>query len=180
VANADLAASSVDSVKIVDGSVTSADIQDRTMKIGFPANALNHNTGGLISQYYSGGLRWQSNYTEAAGLTLPRPTDWDGTTDVTMRLWFYPLTATAGYVDWFIRPRAWSAGNSVVDAASVSGTAVYVNQASVLKEQLFTIPASRLNTGLMWYITIQRDGSSETYRDDALLMAVELSYNAVR
>ncbi len=180
VALADLAANSVDSSKIVDGSVGNADIQDRTMKIGFPANALNHNTGGLISQYFSSGLRWQSNYTESAGLTLPRPTDWDGTTDVTMRLWFYPLTATAGYVDWFIRPRAWSAGSAIIDVASISGTAAYVNQASVLKEQIFTIPAARLNTGLMWYITLQRFGSSETYRDDVILMTVELSYNAVR
>ena len=112
---------------------------------------------------------------------MPRPTDWDGTTDVTMRLWFYPYTATAGYVDWFIRPRAWSAGSTVGDVASINGNApVYVSQANVLKEQFFTIPAARLNTGLMWYITLQRFSSLETYRDDVVLMAVELSYSAVR
>jgi hypothetical protein len=180
VATADLAANSVDAAKIVDSSVANADIQDRTMKIGVPANALNHNVGGLIASYYSSGLRWQSNYTEAAGLAVPRPTDWDGTTDVTMRLWFYPTTATVGYVDWFIRPRAWSAGSAVGDVGSINGTAVYTNQANILKEQLFTIPAARLNTGLMWYITMQRYGASETYRDDVILMSVELSYNAVR
>ncbi len=181
VAGADLAANSVDAAKIVDGSVGNAEIQDRIMKIGFPANALNHNTGGLISQSFSAGLRWQSNYTDSAGLTLPRPTDWDGTSDVTLRLWFFPTTATAGYVDWFIRPRAWSAGSVVGDAASLNSTAaVSVNQANVLKEQFFTIPAARLNTGLMWYITLQRLGASETYRDDVVLMTVELSYTAVR
>lgn len=180
VALADLANNSVNGSKIVDGSVGDAEIQDRTIKIGFPANALNHNTGGLISQAYLYGLRWVSNYTESAGLIIPRPTDWDGTSDVTMRLWFYPTTSTAGYVNWFIRPRSWSAGSSISDAASVSGTMVNVNQANILREQLFTIPASTLNPGILWFITVQRYGTGETYRDDLILMAVELSYNALR
>jgi hypothetical protein len=164
---------------IVDGTLTSADIQDITRKISFPAQALNHEPGTII-QDKGPGLLWQQNYASGAYLTLSRPVDWDGTSNVTMRLYFFTTTSTAGYVDFFIRPRAYNHGDTWGDTSSLSGTPVYVSSIYAIREQRFSIPASRFGSKNLWVITIQRQGSGSTYPDDVYLMSVELEYNAVR
>jgi hypothetical protein len=176
---ADLARDAVTTSKIANGNVTSDDIQDITRKISFPAHALNHAPGTIIQDGASG-LLWQANYAQPAFVSIARPVDWDGTSDVTMRLYFFTTTSSPGYVDFFIRPRAYNHGDTWGDAGSLGGTPVYVSSTYAIREQRFTIPASRFGTKSLWVISIQRQGSASTYPDDVYLMSVELEYNAVR
>jgi hypothetical protein len=54
---------------------------------------------------------------------------------------------------------------------------VPVSQASQIREQTITIPAARFGDKALWVITIQREGSLETYAGDVILTSVSLSYS---
>jgi hypothetical protein len=153
-----------------------------TGSLGFGANGLNYNpASGNATQYGGGtvaGLRWQGTGT-AAFLDIPRPYNWDGSTDVTMRLYFLPNTAASGLVDFFIRPRAYNPGDSYGDASSLGAAAVAAGGTSRVGQQTFAIPASRFGTKELWVIAVQRGGSEETYNDAIILLAAELNYHAV-
>jgi len=144
---------------------------------GLPANALNYDGAGTVITQAATGLRWQATYTEAAYWMTSRPSYWDGVSDVELRLYFYPVNSNAGNVQFFIRPRAFDTGDAYGDAASLSGGAVAVAQSSQVRMQKFSIPAARFGTDSLWVITLQRDGMSETYTGDVILMAVELRYS---
>jgi hypothetical protein len=153
----------------------------RTRTISFPANALNYANGGTIISQSDNGLRWSSDFSQGANLILQRPDDWDGTTDVVMNLYFYPTTSTSGIVDFFIRPRAYNPGEHTwADAVSLDGVAVPVSGSSAIKKQTFTIPASKFGSRELWVITIQNKGSEATYPDTVVVMAVSLTYTAIR
>ena len=178
VALADLGSNSVDGSKIVDGSIGDADVSDRTVALSFPAHALNHAPGTVITDFGSG-LRWQANYPEGAYLMVRRPLDWDGVSDVTMHLWLFSMTGNAGYVQFFIRPRSYVSGNTFGDTSSIDAARSYVSVAYTIIDQTVTIPAFRL-AGDLWVITMQRGGTQETYPDDVILLSVALHYTAVR
>ena len=165
--------------QIVDESIADADIKDTTRIIGFPANALNYEPGGIIIANATG-LRWQSSFSKPAYLNIPRPFDWDGTSDVDLVLYFMTTSGTAGNVQFFIRPRAYDPGDTFADAASIAATPLAVAQNSLITRQTIIIPASRFGTKRLWVIAIQRDGSQETYNDDLILTSVGLSYTATR
>ena len=97
---------------------------------------------------------------------------------MTLNLHFYGLGST-GNVDFFVRPRSYTPGNLFADVSSVNGSAVPLTQVTQIGEQSFTVQASALSNRL-WVFTLQRGGSGETYTGDVVLMAVELSYNAVQ
>jgi len=50
----------------------------------------------------------------------------------------------------------------------------------LIQSQSFSIPASRFGAKELWVITVQREGSGETYTDDVILHSVELRYTAIR
>ena len=164
--------------QIADGSITAGDIADRVRNISFPATALNHAADSTIITNYATGLRWQANYQNPAYLILAKPADWDGSSAVTLNLHFYGLGST-GNVDFFVRPRSYTPGNLFADVSSVNGSAVPLTQVTQIGEQSFTVQASALSNRL-WVFTLQRGGSGETYTGDVVLMAIELSYNAVQ
>ena len=164
---------------IVDGSVSSDDIEDRTETLSFPANALNYEPGTII-QADGAGLLWQQSFRDSASLTVARPPDWDGDSDVEMHLYFFPKSNVSGNVDFFIRPRAYDPGDRFEDASSLNGDSVKVSEATIVHEQTFMIPSERFGLAALWVISIQRQGSQSTYADDVVLMSVALSYNAVR
>lgn len=60
---------------------------------------------------------------------------------------------------------------------SLSGDPVSVSSNRQIGEQVIAIPASRFGTKSLWVITVQRQGSLETYGDDVVLSAVSLSYS---
>jgi hypothetical protein len=165
---------------IVDGSVTSADIEDYTRVLYFPAQGLADDPADSTIEPNYDGLRWQ-NVSTSARLIISRPADWDGVSDVNVRLFFYPTTATAGNVQFFIRPRVYDPGDTFLDTTGVLSTIVSVSQANQYNEMLISIPASRFGTKAWWYLVFQRNISvASPYPDDVVLMTVSLSYSAVR
>ena len=144
---------------------------------GQPANGINYDKySTLLTQYYSG-VRWQASYLNSAVYTVPRPIDWDGISDVELRLYFYAVTATSGKVSFFIRPRAFNVGDLGADAPSMASSGVAVTAANEIRMQTFRIPADRFGTKALWMITLQRGASDETYPDDVVLQSLELRYN---
>jgi|GEM_PF-3485128 len=156
--------------------VSSIDAQSTTNTLRFPANALNYDKTSTVISQAASGLEWKASFASPAYLVVPRPSDWDGTSDVTLRLYFRPMTNTSGNVQFFIRPRAYNSGDAFGDAGSLSGDAVAVSQAGQIREQVITIPAARFGTKKLWTIAIQRQGAQETYADDVTLMSLELDY----
>jgi hypothetical protein len=150
--------------------------------LGFPANGLNYNpASGNAVQSGGGtvaGLSWTGTGT-AIFLDIPRPADWDGTSDVTMRLHYATMTTASGLVDFFIRPRGYNPGDGYADASSVSAPAVAAGGRVIIGRQSFTIPSTRFGSKELWVIAIQRGGAEQTYNDEVLLLAAELNYRAV-
>jgi hypothetical protein len=164
---------------IVNGSVTSDDIQDRRQTISFPANALNYRPGSIINED-AAGLVWAYDDAESAYLIISRPADWDGESDVEMRLYFLPTITSRGNVHFFVQPRAFNPGDVFEKAEELSDDPVQVLQMNTVREQVITIPAPFFEEGALWAISIRRAGWESTYRYDVVLMSVALSYNAVR
>ncbi len=146
-------------------------------RLRFPAHALSYqNTSTIITQHQYG-LRWQHNYADGAELAIPRPSDWQGTGDVLMHLYFMPAANTSGSVQFFIRPRAFNPGDTFDDGAvTIAGSAVAVSQAYHVAVESILIPASRFGSDALWVITVQREGTEETCLGDVILMAVDLVY----
>jgi hypothetical protein len=153
---------------------TSADGTQTTLS--YPANALNYDKTSTILTQSANGIRWQANFANPAFLIVPRPLDWDGTSDVTMQLHFTSTTGT-GDVQFFIRPRAFDPGDAFLDTSSLSGDPAAVTANNQVGEQVFTIPAARFGNKALWVITIQRQGSLETYAEDVILNSAGLTYN---
>jgi hypothetical protein len=157
----------------------------RTRTISFPANALNYDESSQIIRQYAGsvagGLLWSRDSSSGAYLFLQRPDDWDGASNVVMNIYFYPTTSTSGDVDFFIRPRAFNpSGDILADANSFDGIAVPVAGSNAIKKQTFSIPASKFGSKELWEISIQNQGFGSTYPDNVVVMAVSLTYTAIR
>ena len=178
-----LANNTVASANIVDESIVAADIHDRQRNIIFPANALNYDKSStILSQSYIG-ILWESDATNGAYLIIPKPLDWDEASNVTMKLFFRVETNNSGVVVFFIRPRAFNSSETYADATGilpVSNVTVPVNSLYKIYEESFTIASTRFGTKNMWIITIQRNGTGETYVDNVHLLCVELIYTAVQ
>jgi hypothetical protein len=210
VTNAKIADNAINSGKIVDGSVATADlannavstdkiqhsaitsekiahnsiyhehIVDRMRTISMPANSLNYQSTTTIITQEGLGLRWQQHYAASAFLIIEKPDDWDGESDVTLTLFFFPTTSASGDVAFFIRPRAYNPGDKHQDASSMSSDPVAASGQWIVDRQIFTIPASRFGGKSLWVISIQNQGTGSTYTDDVILMSVSLSFTAVR
>lgn len=181
VVTADLASNSVTSAKVTDESLTSSDLQNRTRNIILPANALNYPATSTIITQTNAGLKWQSDFNSSAYFIISRPLDWVATTNVTLKLHFIDDATTGGIVTFFIRPRSFNLGDTFIDAASQgpdNTVNVMANNSRILYSQNFTIPYSNLANNI-WVITIQREGTGETFTGDLILMSVELIYTAV-
>ncbi|KQC03518.1 MAG: hypothetical protein APR53_05355 [Methanoculleus sp. SDB] len=150
-----------------------------TRKVSFPANALNYPPDYTTITQYGGGLRWEPSATTAAFLILMRPDDWDGASPVTLTIWFWPTTDTAGFVDFFIYPRSFNDGDLMSDLGYVQGSPVAVSGKFVMHKQEFTIPASNLQNEL-WYISILNGGSGSTHPDAVMVSSVGLTYTGQR
>lgn len=147
-----------------------------TGQVALPANAINFDKNSSVITQAGAGIRWQSNYINAAYLSVPRPADWDGISDVTLHLYFYTTTSSSGNVAFFIRPRAYNSGDSFGDADSLNGAPVPVSAIYQVREQTFTIPAEEFGDEGLWVMTLQREGAGETYADDVILTSTMLSY----
>lgn len=189
VGTSEIAANAVDSARIVEGSIAAGDIgaeqvddariRNTLRAITVPANALNFDKASAVITQHHLGLHWLPNFQNAATISLAKPLDWDGTSNVELKLFFYFEDAGAGVAQFFVRPRSFNGGDSYVDAGSNNGNTVAFTGVGRFGEQTFTIPAASMLKN-WWYITIQRQGQSETYAGDLILSSVRLTYTAVR
>lgn len=164
------------------GSYPNPTIKKMARTLSFNAQSLNFDPtqgGGVISVYPSG-LRWKPDYAASAYLCIAKPADWDGISDVTLTVYFLPVTSTAGNVSFFTRPRSYNPGDTFADASSWGSTPVVNLGAFKVHTQSFVIPYSRFGTKELWVITIQNQATGATYPDDVVVQSVTLSYTAVR
>jgi len=178
VSAADIASNAINSDKIVNGSVSAADIADYTRTVAYPAYVLSRSSANIQPSF--AGLRW-ANVSDGAFLIIPRPADWDGTSDVSFRLFFYPESSTAGNVQFFMRPRVYNVGDTFSDTSGVLSNVASVGLSGRFNELQITIPAARFGSKAWWYLVIQRNASvSGAYPDDVTVMNVAMTYTAVQ
>ena len=168
-------------MKDLQNQITDIKSETHTATISFPASALNYASGPGIRPspciMYHCGLLW-TQQGDAAILSLMRPADWDGVSEVVLSIYFVPTTSTGGFVDFFIRPTSYDPGDPfpgpLYDQHSIP---VEVSASDVIQKQTFTIQASDL-TRESWLIAIQTGGFGTTYPDDVLVESVGLTYTA--
>jgi hypothetical protein len=146
--------------------------------ISIPARAMAYSGLTPISTDGSG-LLWSFTYSGGASLTIKAPADYAGG-NVTFHIFFRPTTATAGIVNFFIRPVSYDSGESIFDPGSVNGDSVTVSGSALnIYEQVFTISAARM-TKDWWHTGIQRQGTDATYSDDVVVYGVAYEYTAIQ
>jgi hypothetical protein len=127
------------------------------------------------------GLLWQADYSRDARIWLEKPLDYKPGTDVTFSILFEVTTATAGSVQFFIRPQSFDSGDTEYDPQSITAPPLAVAGTSsygfgTIYRQDVTIPASRFLKD-NWLVKIQRVGApTETYGDPVLFLSGTLEY----
>ncbi len=147
-----------------------------TRIISIPAAALSFDASDPIT-VVGNGLSWTFTFVGGTTLAVRSPTDYAGG-DVVFRILFQTTTATAGVVNFFLRPTSYNSGEVAFDPGSVSCTAVSVS-GSAFYEQVCTIPLSRL-TKDWWFTSMQREGAGATYSDAVVVLGVVFEYPAVQ
>ncbi|MBP1466401.1 hypothetical protein EYB53_011870 [Candidatus Chloroploca sp. M-50] len=129
-------------------------------------------------------LRWAANVSDEAGFYLARPADWDGTSPVTVRLFFALGGNGAGAVNWRLKlntytPNSgeWLTNPGTRDADSLltfpSGPSWYR-----IYSQSFTLTDSNLADTPLWSFFLLRGNpaNSETFAGQLYLLNIEVEY----
>lgn len=151
-----------------------------TRTISISAAAMSFDSGDpLVS--HGRGLLWSAVISGGTQLVVKTPADYAGG-DVSFSIFFQTTTATAGVVNFFLRPHGYVSGEGQVGPGSnlctpvtVSGTSGFGN----VYEQRCTIAENRL-IGDWWHTTMQRGGTGATYEDDVIVWGVAFEYQAVQ
>jgi hypothetical protein len=154
----------------------------RTEAISFPAHGLNVSDGSTIITREATGLNWENSFSNSAALYVQRPANWTGSGTVTYRILYFRTSTMAGNVEFFARPDSVDAGDTLLDASSISGTVdtdVWDGSGfGGFREITIEIPAARLDAD-WWKITLQRNsGFAGAYPDDIRVTSVALEYDA--
>ena len=145
-------------------------------QLHFPANALGEDPNSPIIQREFDGFLWQHNGVEGAHLTVMRPADWNGSSDVVMRLGMWRDTGAAGNVQFFCRPRHYAPGGTYNDTTGVVSD-IQSDVGEIFDILTIVIPAARLGTDPYWDLVIQRNELvASPYLDDVRITTVELTY----
>ena len=144
--------------------------------VSMPANALNYLPDGTNLIQAPDGIDWSWNSSIGAYITLPKPADWDGATPVSLRLFFFSTTSTAGTVNFFIRPRSFDPGEQWHDVVGISAASASTSSSLQINTVTIPIPPESFGSKALWDITLQRSTTGTTYPDPVALMAFELSY----
>ncbi|MEL7118067.1 MAG: hypothetical protein AAFO07_01460 [Bacteroidota bacterium] len=163
------------------GSVSLPTSSSNTAIYSLPAMGLSYSNASETISETSGGfagvLTWGNNFQGAAAMMLRKPPNYAGG-DVTFKIFFQTSDETAGTVEFFIRPRSYNSGDGFADASSISENPVSVSGSEgfgTLYEQQLTIPESLFQND-WWYVTIQRNSTSNTYPNDVFVYGVALEY----
>lgn len=163
-----------------DGTVSCAAVAGVARTLSFPARTLAFAPGEPSLGLEFDGIRW-SYPGGAPVIVIPRITDWDGVSAVRVRIFFYPTTATAGTVQFFVRPRVYDPGDTFDDALGVESDAVPVGVADRYAEGRITIPAASFGTKAWWYLVFQRGIKGVApYPDDVVITSIAIDYTAMR
>ena len=186
VTQADIANSAVGTAEIENNSITAADIADYSKTMGFTAGAFVTPDGSAVVVEDRGGISFANSFSGSAVLALPRPQDWNGSSDVVMQLFARTRDTGSGTAQFFIRPRSYDDNDLFFDASSIVTNVVnFASSAGSFgrhREFTVTIPSNRLQDD-WWYITLQRDdtpASGTPYTDDVIIVAASLTYTATR
>jgi hypothetical protein len=146
--------------------------------LAFPAFSLAIDPTNLnLVQDYDG-LRWK--YAPAgAALILLRPPDWNGTSDIQIRIFFRSTLNTPGTVQFFVRPRVYDPGDTFQDTTAVLSELVSVSNSNQYGQMTINIPATRFGVKSWWYLVFQRGFSTPTYLDDVVVLSVAIGYTAI-
>ena len=137
----------------------------------------------LLLQVKGDGLLWEATHAGGASVTIKAPTDYAGG-DVSFYIFFKTKTATAGKVDFFLRPTSNNSGDGTLDPGSLNNSDGPVDVSGkigfgTVYQQSFVIPESRLSEA-WWNTTIQREGTGATYPDDVVVRGIAFEYQAVQ
>jgi hypothetical protein len=158
-----------------DGRITSL-MSPVTRTVSFPAASLSFNSTFITEDGW--GLLFPASFEGEARLVFRAPPDYSGG-DVTFSVFFLTTSSTSGIVSFFIRPTSYDSEDLFADPGDIQSTGVSVSAASTYYQQNFTIPASRLTKAWWALYAVQRGGTGETYPDDARLVSVSFTYNAL-
>ena len=147
--------------------------------LAFPAFSLAFDPANPNLVHNYDGLRWKFTYSVSANLVLPRPPDWDGASDIQIRIFFKPTSNTPGTVRFFVRPRVYDPGDTTYDTSGVFSELVSVSNVSQFSQMTITIPATRFGTKSWWYLVIQRDSPTPTYPDEVVILSMAIDYTAI-
>lgn len=165
---------------VPEGSVTSDEIGDVTRTIVLPARTISFNPiGGITPE--NGGVRYPLDNVTSA-VSIPRPSDWDGASDVTIRILFDTESSNLGDVQFYLRPRIYDSGDPFTDVvAHLTDRAAMTGTPESFHEVRVTIPADAFGTKAWWNIGMQRQDDGEgLYPDGVVVHSLAIEYTAVR
>ncbi|WP_129673946.1 hypothetical protein [Candidatus Chloroploca sp. Khr17] len=165
------------------GAGTTAASQTRTVNIS-PAALIRDLDSANLLMDNDLALRWAANVNDEAGFYLARPADWDGTSPVTVRVFFALGGNGAGAVNWRLKLNTYTPGSGewltnpgTRDADSLltfpSGPSWYR-----IYSQSFTLTDSNLAATSLWSFFLLRGNAanSETFAGQLYLLNVEVEY----
>jgi hypothetical protein len=155
------------------GDSVSADYE---VEASFPAYSLR-----LIgAEFNSKGVVFAHDDNFGAALTVKRPLNWDGVSDITITLLVLGSVAGGETARFFARPRDFSDGDVDLDASTVNSNIISFSENGQYKEMTVVFPAASLPKD-WWDIVIgryQSDDSLYTNTTDISLLSVGLKYTA--
>jgi len=176
---ADLAADSVDSSKIGDGTIVDADIQDTMRYIPITPGDLMHNNS-IVTGDCCNGIVFPDAQQTGGPIVFALPNDYVPGTDFSLDLYFIPRTSGAGQAGFFVRWVGLSEGSWSGTGSSATSTLPTVSTVNNIHKQSFTLNAfSAGSLPEIVEMTIRRD-PSDSYAGDINLIGIRLAYQASR
>lgn len=110
-------------------------------------------------------------------IVIPRPADWNRTSNVTVDVYLFGEGAGSGDIGFSIRPRSHDGnGDTVIDVPAIVSTPIPGAQGQFLR-QTFTVPAAQWSTKAVWQLVIQRS-TTDSYPGLIAVESVVITYIA--
>ena len=176
----DIADNAILMEKIADGAITSYEIEDYTIIITYPIHSLSHTiTTDNIEETHRG-FKWKATGAASASLFIPKPFNWDGSSDIRLSIYFLSDDSTDGKVQFYTRAEGFDFGDEYEDEVGLQADPLRINSANTFYKQSIDIPWWKFGTDDFWRITLQRGGDLETYTDPVTVLSISLSFTATR
>jgi hypothetical protein len=164
--------------KVVVVPIGSEDYQDPTN--GLRTLLFDADSIGGTAPSSPDGLSFSNTFngsTCCAFLVIKRPSDWDGTSDITVEL--FTRGVTTGTDSFFVRPRDYDDGDTFSDTAGVQSDIRDFTSTLQFRQFTVSLQAASLPKD-WWYLLVQRNTSGGTNTGDITLLSVAVSYTAIQ